>query len=227
MDHHLVDGAVVIGQPELSESSKFPDVFHRNQTRSGGRTVRLPHEIECLFASPISMILNLYLPILFLVICFSSILLSPSLLRVPSLKFLSLSLSLLSRLSGLWGTDILALTQVSPFSWWWCFEVSSLDFAPCAVNAPASRSRSAAGTVFAGSTSTGSLESWKGVIPLLYFFNFFNSHIFLYIFYFFWFCHSAFATAAAATAAFVVLPFHTHTRTFARSLSPLSIRSLQ
>jgi len=90
MDHHLVDGAVVIGQPELSESSKFPDVFHRNQTRSGGRTVRLPHEIECLFASPISMILNLYLPILFLVICFSSILLSPS----PESSFVKISLSL-------------------------------------------------------------------------------------------------------------------------------------
>ena len=107
-----------IGQPELSESSKFLDVFHQNQARSGGRTVRLNHEIDCLFPSPFSTQFVSSHSVFGHLFCLPFF--TPSLLRLPFVEIpLSLSLSLLSRLlvSGLWGTDILTLTQVSLFSW--------------------------------------------------------------------------------------------------------------
>jgi len=96
---------------------------------------------------------------------------------------------------------------------------------PCAVKVTRNCSKECLlGLSFLGAQAPVALKVGRGcssLFYLFYLFIFFYFPSFLYIFYFFRFCHSAFAAAAAA--AFVVLPFHTHTRTFARSSSPLSL----
>ena len=106
-----------IGQPELSESSKFLDVFHQNQTRSGGRTVRLNHEIDCLFPSPFSTQFVSSHSVFGHLFCLPFF--TPSLLRLPFVEIpLSLSHSLCFRgyLYRVFRARIFSLSLKSLFS---------------------------------------------------------------------------------------------------------------